>query len=124
MKLARVTFLIAVSLIVVGVTGYIQTQMVSVTALIPAFIGIFLGIVGLFLRREPHPRWAVWVALALAGVCFAGGAPGLATLPAWLTEGVCPTAAETSRAVMAGLAIVYVLAAILLLRGSNSRTST
>jgi hypothetical protein len=121
MKIAKVTFLIAAALIAVGVTGYIQTDMVSVTALIPAFIGILLGLAGLLLRKEPPPRWVLWATLSLAAICLAGGAPGLAALLNWLTDGVCPTAAETSRAIMAGLAIVYVLVAIPSLWGSNSR---
>ena len=64
--MAALTLAIGGILVVTGVVGYFASSAVSVTALIPAFVGIALGAAGLIARRPAAHRHAIHAALAVA----------------------------------------------------------
>ena len=54
--MAKLTVFVAGVLILMGVGGYVASGMVSVTALIPAFIGAPLALLGVLALAESR-RW-------------------------------------------------------------------
>lgn len=64
--MTAVTLAIGAILVVTGAVAYIATGAVSVTALIPAFVGIALVVAGLIARKPAAHRHAIHAALAIA----------------------------------------------------------
>ncbi|MEE2662961.1 MAG: hypothetical protein VX681_02485 [Myxococcota bacterium] len=77
--MARTTIGIGVLLIVIGLIGYFGSGRVSVTALIPAFFGTPIALLGTLSLRESRRKACVHAAVVL-GVLGAGGA-GSRSLP-------------------------------------------
>lgn len=74
----RVASMIGVILIVLGVAGYLATGMASVTALIPAFLGIILFMAGWAGTRSERARTpALVVSVLVAALGFFGSLRGL-----------------------------------------------
>lgn len=96
-------------LIVLGVVGYAVTGAVSVTALIPAFVGVpvlLCGILGAC--RESLRKHVMHVASALALLAVLGTIPGIIKLPALLTGGeVARPAAVITQSIMFGLSAIF-----------------
>lgn len=65
-------------LVVIGVGGYLGTGQASVTALIPAGLGVLLVLCGALARRERMRKHAMHAAAAVGLLGFLGSAPGLA----------------------------------------------
>jgi len=80
----RWTWAASASLIVLGVGVYLATQMGHITSLIPAFVGIFIGLCGVVALKASFRMVAMHVAMVVAlllGVSSLGmGIPGLITL--------------------------------------------
>lgn len=93
-------------LIVVGLVGYLGTGQASVTALIPAFVGLLLLILGIAGRRENLHKNAMHIAVAIALLGFLGTVGGLVKLFTLLSGGEVtrPTAIviQSIMAVMCG----------------------
>lgn len=108
--MAKTTILFGVALIVLGVVGYIGTGGVSVTALIPAFFGVVLALLGWIALNERYRKHAMHLAVLLGLLGFLGTARGLMALPRLLSDagGVERPAAVAAQGVMAILMIVYV----------------
>ncbi len=66
-----------VLLIVIGVGGYVGTGQASVTALIPAGLGVLLVLSGALARQERWRKHAMHAAAAVGLLGFLGAAPGL-----------------------------------------------
>lgn len=64
--MTAVTLAIGAILVVTGAVAYIATAAASVTALIPAFVGIALVAAGLVARKPAAHRHAIHAALAVA----------------------------------------------------------
>ncbi|MEM7217372.1 MAG: hypothetical protein AAF515_03335 [Pseudomonadota bacterium] len=64
--MANTTLYTGLGLIVLGIISYLATGQTSITALIPAFFGIALGIAGLLARRENLRKHLLHVAAAVA----------------------------------------------------------
>jgi hypothetical protein len=62
----RLTQAVAVILILTGVITFIATGASSVTALIPAFVGIAIGVCGVLATREKLRRHSIHLALVFA----------------------------------------------------------
>jgi hypothetical protein len=62
----RFTTAVGIALVVLGIGAYALTSAVSITALIPAFVGVPLLACAAVGRAEPRRRPAVAVALAVA----------------------------------------------------------
>jgi hypothetical protein len=99
---------VGVMLIVLGVAGYVLTDMVSATALIPAFFGVVLAILGAVGKAPERRRTAMHIAMVVALLGILGSISGLPGLFTMLTGGtIARPAAAVSRSLMALLLIVY-----------------
>lgn len=73
------TLITAVLLILVGIVGYAgqdpnpETGKVSITAMIPAFVGVLLGICGLLAFNDKIRKHAMHVAAVIGVIGFFGG---------------------------------------------------
>ena len=76
----RVTIALSSVLIIMGVVAYVATGAVSVTALIPAFVGLPVLVFGVLAERQPQRR-ALWMHLAV-GLMLLGLLGTLRALPA------------------------------------------
>ena len=66
-----------VVLLVLGIASYFGTGMVSITALIPAFFGLLLLVLGVVARDPGKRKHAMHFAAVLGILGFAGSAGGL-----------------------------------------------
>ncbi len=108
--MAKITIGLGVVLIALGLGSYFGTGRASVTALIPAFFGLPLLLLGLVALKERMRKSAMHVAVILGLLGFAGTVRGLMKLPALLTGGELerPTAVAV-QAAMAIVCFVFVL---------------
>jgi lysylphosphatidylglycerol synthetase-like protein (DUF2156 family) len=97
-------------LCLVGVGFYVGTGAASVTALIPAFLGLPLVAAGLLARREGLRRHAMHAAALVGTLGVLGSIRGARQLPALLAGGeVARPAAVVAQAVTAALCLVFVV---------------
>ncbi len=108
--MAKITIGLGLVLIVLGLGGYFGTGRESVTALIPAFFGLPLLILGLIACNERRRRIAIPIAFGIGLLGVAGTVRGLMKLPVLLTGGELerPTAVAV-QAAMAIVCLVFVL---------------
>jgi len=109
--MAKVTLVFAVLLIAIGLFGFFSTGSTHPTALIPAALGVLLGVFGALSLSNPGRRklfMHINVTLGLLG--FLGTVMGLI---AWLRmlggATVANAPATEAKAAMAGLCLIYVL---------------
>ncbi len=76
----KTTILLGVILTAAGIISYFGSGMVSITALIPAFIGVPLIILGILASKESNRKAAMHIAMILGLVGFAGTLPGVIKL--------------------------------------------
>jgi len=81
------TITVGVLLVLVGTVGYLQSGMASVTALIPAFFGVVLALLGLLARDDRRRAIAMHIAVALAVVGCLATLRGVFQFPALLSGG-------------------------------------
>jgi hypothetical protein len=106
---ARTTILFGGALIVLGIIGYTGTGAVSITALIPAFFGVVLVVLGWFARNERYRKHAVRLATAVGLVGLLGSVRGVTGLIDLISGGeVQRPAAVISQSIMAILMVVFV----------------
>lgn len=111
--MANFTIRIGAILTAAGIAGYVLTGGVSLTALIPAAVGLVLIVLGLVARRQPDLRKHVMhVAVVVAVIGLAGSISGLLALPAALAAGGGVRPAMVMRAAMALLLLVYIAVAV------------
>ena len=107
--MANTTVVVGVTLIVLGVAGYAASGATSVTALIPAFFGLFLTGLGMMARNEQRRKLAMHIAVVVGLLGFAGSVSGLAGLVQMLQGAdVARPMAVISRSIMAVLTGVFV----------------
>ncbi len=85
--MAKTTIGIGCLLIALGVGSYFGTGRASVTALIPAFVGLPLALLGAAALNDRLQKHAMHVAVVVGLLGFAGAARGFAKLPSILTGG-------------------------------------
>ena len=106
--MSQLSIVIGVLLVVLGVIGYVASDMVSVTALIPAFFGLALVLLGAWGRDAARRKTAMHIAMGIALLGLFGSARGLFQLPALFGGGdIARPAAVIAQAIMAVLLIVY-----------------
>lgn len=106
--MAKVTIVFAILFIAVGLVGYIGTGSQFPTALIPAALGLLLGIFG-FLAISPNEgrrKLFMHINVTLGLLGFLGTVVGLVH---FVTGNLGPRPAATeSKAAMAALSLIYV----------------
>lgn len=106
--MAQLTVAVGGLLVVLGVTGYVMTDMVSLTALIPAVFGAVLAVLGLLGLAEARRKSMMHLAMGVALLGLIGSMGGLASVPALLSGApVERPAAAIARSVMALTLILY-----------------
>lgn len=107
------TRLLGAVLIVTGAIAYIVTGAESVTALLPAFLGLPILVLGLLAGAPSRRRPMVIIAVVLAVLGAAGTAMNVAELPALLAgDDVERPAAVVTSTITAVLCLVYAIAGI------------
>ena len=107
--MAPIAMVFGAILIILGVVGYVATDRISVTALIPAGFGLALLLLGVLARKENLRKHAMHLAAALGLVGFLGSASGLPKLMTLLAGGeVERPAAAISQSLMAVTCAVFV----------------
>lgn len=107
--MARTTVLFGIALIALGIISYVATAGVSVAALIPAFFGVVLALLGWLALNERYRKHAMHAAVALGLLGFLGTVRGLMAVPRLLSGAeVQRPAAALAQAVMAILMAVFV----------------
>lgn len=104
------TIIYGVLLVILGVGGYVLTQGVSMTALIPAAFGIVQIALGLIARDDSRRKHAMHVAAALGLLGLLGSFKGLIKVTASLAAGTGleRPAAAYSQSIMALMSAVFV----------------
>jgi uncharacterized membrane protein len=108
MNMTRWTLVYAAALIFLGLGAYFGTGTRSVTALIPAFLGIPVLICGLVALKTGRPKVPAHIALVFALLGIVGGAMGLPQLPALLSGGEVPRPTATlTQSILFFLSVIY-----------------
>jgi hypothetical protein len=118
------SIVIGVALLLLGIVGYILTDMVSWTALIPAFFGLPLGLLGLAALEPAWRKHAMHAAAALALLGLLGSAMGLPKVVSLLAgNDVERPGAAVSQTIMAALCLLFLVFAVKsFIRARRSRT--
>ena len=85
--MAKITIGIGCVLIALGVGSYFGTGRTSMTALIPAFVGLPLALLGVVALNDRRRKYAMHAAAGVGLLGFLGASRGFAKLPALLTGG-------------------------------------
>jgi hypothetical protein len=121
--MVRFTSVLGIALVVLGVGAYVLTSAASVTALIPAFVGVPLLICGALARSATRRRPSLMVALVIALL----GALGSAMNAVKIGEAIAGTAQRPAAVwvstIMFVLLVVYVVAGARALLGSRGVSS-
>lgn len=111
--MAKLTVVVGIVLIVLGVAVFIATGNHAPTALIPAFFGIVLGILGLSARSDNSKRrmmiMHIAVTIGLIGVIFPGWRGVGDLITQMRGQVVLRPAAMKEELAMAAICLVYVL---------------
>ncbi len=108
--MTKITIGLGLVLFAVGLGGYFGTGRESVTALIPAFFGLPLLLLGLAALNQRLRKTAMHIAAVIGLLGFAGTVSGLMKLPVLLTGGeLARPAAVAVQAAMAIVCFVFVL---------------
>ncbi|MBD3220566.1 hypothetical protein GF314_04940 [bacterium] len=111
--MARTAMIFGVLLILLGLLAYLGTGRDSATALIPAFFGLPLLLLGWLGRAESRRKHALHAAAVLAALGLAGSARGVPQ--AWQVlagDEVARPMAAVVQAVMALLCLIFVVLAV------------
>jgi hypothetical protein len=111
--MAKVTLVFAVAFIALGLVGFITTGSQYPTALIPAVLGLLLGIFGILSFNPSRRKLFMHINVTLGLLGFLGTVMGLFQWFAMLAGQVVqnPPATE-SKAIMALLCLVYIILCI------------
>jgi len=97
-------------LIVLGVTGYFMSGMVSITALIPAFLGIIILVSGVLAQKESRRKLFMHIALVFGLLGFLGTVGALPSLITMIGgEEVTRPGAVIGKSVTALLSLVFLI---------------
>ena len=105
--MSSASVLFGLLLAAIGGAGYVLSDMVSPTALIPAAFGLVIAMLGLYGRDPATRRTAMHLAMGIALVGILGSIGGLFALASALASGSAPGLAAVSRASMAIVLMLY-----------------
>ena len=107
--MAKTTIGFGVVLILLGLGGYVLSSGVSITALIPAFFGLPILILGVVAQRGYLQRFSLYGVLVLAVLGFLGSVRGLIKLFSLLAgEDVTRPFAVIVQSNMAVICLIYI----------------
>jgi hypothetical protein len=110
MNMTRWTLVYAGALLFLGLGAYFGTGAQSVTALIPAFLGIPVLLCGLVALKTGRTKVAAHIAMVFGLLGIVGGAMGLPQLPALLSGGeVARPTATLTQSILFCLSVAYVV---------------
>ena len=110
MNLPVTTIVYGSLLIVLGVTGYFMSGMVSVTALIPAFLGMIILVSGVLAQKESRRKLFMHIALVFGLLGFLGTVSALPSLITMIGgEEVTRPGAVIGKSVTAILSLVFLI---------------
>ena len=118
--MASTTIVFGVLLTLLGVVGYLLAGGVSVTALIPAFFGLPLVVLGFLARSDSARKHAMHAAAALALLGWAGAVFSLMRAPAGPRS---PIAVFSQSAMVVLMAIFVALCVRSFIAAKRARTS-
>lgn len=104
--MAQLSVVFGSLLVMIGAIGYVLTDMVSITALIPSFFGLVIIILGVVAYTPSRRKLAMHLAMGVALLGILGSASGLVGLLRSV-GGTAPGAADISRSLMAVSLVVY-----------------
>ena len=104
--MVRFTTTLGVALVILGIGAYVLTSAVSITALIPAFVGVPLLACAALARSATRRRPALWGALAIALL----GALGSAMNAVKIGEAIAGTAQRPSAVWVSTIMFVLLVA--------------
>lgn len=111
--MANAAVTVGVVLVVLGLASYAGTGRESVTALIPAFFGVPIVVMGFLGREESRRKHAMHVAATLSLVGFLGSVRGVPGAIRLVTGGeVARPAAALAQTAMAAVCLVFVILAV------------
>jgi hypothetical protein len=106
--MVRLSLLVGLALIVLGIGGYVLSNMVSATALIPAAFGVVIGLLGAYGREPTRRRTAMHLAMGVALAGILGSITGVPPFVRWMTgstPGPLPMAPASKTIMLIVLAI-------------------
>jgi len=111
--MTKTTIYTGIILIILGIVAYFASHAQSITALIPAFFGVPIFILGLIARKESIRKHVIHGALVVALVGLVGSVNGIPQFVSMLLgNDVLRPAAVIVKAIMALILIVYIIMGI------------
>lgn len=115
---------LGIVLVVLGIGAYVLSDFASVTALIPAFFGVLIAILGVMGRQTGRQRLAAYGIGFLAVLGVLGSARGIPDIIALLTGGsVESVIAAVSQGTMIVICLVLLAAVIQFVRNTHATTN-
>ena len=116
---------LGIALVVLGVGAYVLSDFASITALIPAFFGILIAILGVVgYQQTDRQRLAAYGIGLLAVLGVLGSTRGIPEIIALLTgEAVESTIAAVSQGTMIVICLVLLVAVIQFIRDKHATTN-
>lgn len=121
-KASTTAIIVGVLLILVGILSRVLTGTSSITALIPAFFGLPIAVLGWLAFAPQRTRWSTMVIAALSLLGIIGTYSVLIDLFA-VIQGTSPSASTIARAIMFVLCAILLLVCIVSLTGSPQQST-
>ena len=106
------SLIVAVLLILLGVAGYVVSDMASVTALIPAFLGVALAVCGALAFKPSLRKHVMHVAMLIALIGIVGSVGGILQLGDVMAGTADRPLASVVRSITAVMMIVYMVVGV------------
>jgi len=109
-NLPVITIVYGSLLIVLGIAGYFMSGMVSITALIPAFLGIIILVSGVLAQKESRRKLFMHIALVFGLLGFLGTVGALPSLITMIGgEEITRPGAVIGKSVTAILSLIFLI---------------
>lgn len=110
--MARVSILFGLILIILGLYSYFGVSTESITALIPAFVGVVILILGVIGLKEKNLKHTMHIAAVLMLIAFIGSARGFIGLPELFSGTAERPWAIIAQVIMGIIALIFLIMAI------------
>lgn len=110
--MARVSILFGLTLIILGLYSYFGVSTESITALIPAFVGVIILILGVIGLKEKNLKNTMHIAAVLMLIAFIGSVRGFIALPDLFLGTAERPWAIIAQVIMGIIALIFLIMAI------------